>query len=41
MSLIGLTFRNLASYIYRAGVPLPSRCCFLYIFFNNYKCWVF
>jgi len=23
--------------IYRTGVPLPSRCCILYIFFNNYK----
>jgi hypothetical protein len=24
--------------IYRKGVPLPSRCCILYIFFfNNYK----
>jgi hypothetical protein len=23
--------------IYRTGVPLPSRCCILYIFFNKYK----
>jgi hypothetical protein len=22
---------------YRTGVPPPSRCCILYIFFNNYK----
>jgi len=22
--------------IYRTGVPLPSRCCILYIFFNKY-----
>ena len=28
-----LTFKNSASYIYRTGVPLPSRCCILYIFF--------
>ena len=28
-----LTFKNRASYIYRTGVPLPSRCCILYIFF--------
>jgi hypothetical protein len=27
-----LTFKNHASYIYRTGVPLPSRCCILYIF---------
>ena len=27
--------------IYRTGVPLPSRCCILYIFFNKYKYWVF
>jgi len=30
--------------IYRTGVPLPSRCCILYIyifFFNKFKCWVF
>ena len=26
-----LTFKNRASYIYRTGVPLPSRCCILYI----------
>jgi len=31
-----LTFKNRAS-IYRTGVPLPSRCCILYIFFNKYK----
>ena len=23
--------------IYRTGVPLPSKCCILYKFFNNYK----
>ena len=28
-----LTFKNRASYIYRTGVPLPSRCCILYIYF--------
>jgi len=22
---------------YRTGVPLPSRCCILYIFFNKCK----
>jgi hypothetical protein len=27
-----LTFKNRASYIYRTGVPLLSRCCILYIF---------
>jgi hypothetical protein len=29
-----LTFKNRASYIYiyRTGVPLPSRCCILYFF---------
>ena len=27
--------------IYRTGVPLPSRCCIFYIFFNKYKYWVF
>jgi hypothetical protein len=27
-----LTFTNRVSYIYRTGVPLPSRCCILYIF---------
>jgi len=37
-----LTFKNRASYIYRTGVPLTSRCCILYIFiFNKYKYWVF
>jgi hypothetical protein len=36
-----LTFKNRASYIYRTGVPLPSKCCILYIFFNKYKYWVF
>ena len=30
-----LTFWNLASYIYRTGVKLPSRCPILYLF---YKC---
>ena len=30
-----LTFKNRASYIYRTGVPLPSRCCILYIFFHQ------
>ena len=30
-----LTFKNRASYIYRTGVPLPSRCCILYIFSSN------
>ena len=30
-----LTFRNLASYIYRTGVKLPSRCPILYLF-NRY-----
>ena len=29
-----LTFKNLRS-IYRTGVPLPSRCCILYIFSTN------
>jgi len=27
--------------IHRTRVPLPSRCCILYIFFNKYKYWVF
>jgi len=36
-----LTFKDRASYIYRTGVPLPSRCCILYILFNNHKYWVF
>jgi len=27
--------------LYRTGIPLLSRCCILYIFFNNYKYWVF
>jgi len=27
-----LTFKNRASYIYRTGIPLPSRCCILYFF---------
>jgi len=27
--------------IYRTGVPLPSRCYIIYIFFNNCKYWVF
>jgi len=26
--------------IYRTGIPLPSRCCILYIFFNKCKYWV-
>jgi len=30
-----LTFKNRASYIYSTGVPLPSRCCILYIFLIN------
>jgi len=30
-----LTFKNLASYIYRTGVPLPSRYCILYFFSTN------
>jgi hypothetical protein len=30
-----LTFKNLASYIYRTGVPTPSRCYILYIFFKQ------
>jgi hypothetical protein len=33
--VVGLTFKNLASYIYRTVVPLPSRCCILYIFFST------
>jgi hypothetical protein len=32
---VTLTFKNLASYIYRTGVPLPSRCCIIYIFFST------
>ena len=35
-----LTFRNLASYIYRTGVKLPSRCPILYLF-NKYPFWIF
>jgi len=31
-----LTFKNRASYIY-TGVPLPSRCCILYIFFQQIR----
>ena len=27
--------------IYRTGVPLPTRCCILYSFFNYYKYWEF
>jgi hypothetical protein len=30
-----LTFQNRASYIYRTGVPLPTKCCILYIFSTN------
>ena len=30
-----LTFKNRASYIYKTGVTLPSRCCILYIFSTN------
>ena len=30
-----LTFKNRASYIYRTGIPLPSKCCILYIFSTN------
>ena len=35
-----LTFRNLASYIYRTGVKLPFRCPILYLF-NKYPYWMF
>ena len=35
-----LPLRNLRP-IYRTGVPLPSRCCILYIFLNKYKYGVF
>jgi len=38
---VHLTFKSRASYIYRTGVPLPSRCCILYIFSNTYKYSVF
>jgi hypothetical protein len=30
-----LNFKNRASYIYRTGAPLPSKCCILYIFSTN------
>ena len=30
--LPNLTFKNLASYVYRTGLLLPSRCCILYIY---------
>jgi hypothetical protein len=30
-----LTFKNPASYIYRTGLPLPSKCCILYILFST------
>ena len=30
-----LTFKYHESYIYRTGVPVPSRCCILYIFSTN------
>jgi hypothetical protein len=32
-----LTFKNRASSICRTGVPLPSRCCILYIYFSTNK----
>ena len=32
-----LTFRNLASHIYRTGVKLPSRCPILYIYSTNIR----
>jgi len=38
---ISLTFKKRASYIYRTGVPLPSRCLHFIYFFNKYKYWVF
>jgi hypothetical protein len=38
---VDLTFKNCAPYIWQTDVPLPSRCCILYIFFNNCKYWVF
>jgi hypothetical protein len=28
-----LIFKSRASYIYESGVPLPSKCCIIYIFF--------
>jgi hypothetical protein len=30
-----LNLKNRASYIYRTGVPLPSKCCILSIFSTN------
>jgi len=37
-----MTFNtNVYIYIYRTRVPLPSRCCILYIFFNKCKYRVF
>jgi len=30
-----LTFKNRTSYINRTGVPLPTKCCILYIFSTN------
>ena len=36
-SFAGLTFRNRASYIYRTGTPLTSRCCILYIYSTNIR----
>jgi hypothetical protein len=35
-----LTFKTVRP-LYRTGLPLPSRYYILYIFFNNYKYWVF
>jgi len=35
ISFFLLTFKNRASYIYRKSVPLPSKCCILYIFSTN------
>jgi hypothetical protein len=34
-TIFALTFKNRASYIYRTGLQLPSRCCILYIFFST------
>jgi hypothetical protein len=33
--IVHLTSKNRASYIYRMGVPLLSKCCILYIFSTN------
>jgi len=34
-----LAFKRLRTMrpMYRTDIPLPSRCCILYIFFNKYK----